>query len=111
MKAEWTNADALTPSQTTGKSILVIDMPKNCEECPLRLWDSESQYYNACTPTLKEKHSVTDEYEECEDILTRPIWCPLKPMPEKKEVSDDAYVADYTDFDLGWNACIEEIEK
>ena len=35
----------------------------------------------------------------------------IKPMPKMVEVSDDAYVADYHDFDLGWNACIEEIEK
>lgn len=35
MKAEWTNADNLTSSQTTGKSVLVIDTPKNCSECKL----------------------------------------------------------------------------
>ena len=35
----------------------------------------------------------------------------LMPMPEKKEVSDDSYVADYVDFDLGWNACVEVIEN
>ena len=91
------------------KAILVIDMPKNCEECPLRLWDSESQYYNACTPTLKEKHSVTDEYEECEDILTRPSWCPLKPMLTKMRTDGDDIEEDsYWD---GWNDCIEAFEK
>ena len=39
------------------------------------------------------------------------IYCSaeLKPMPQKKEVSDDSYVADYVDFDLGWNACIDTI--
>ena len=31
------------------------------------------------------------------------------PIPQKKEVSDDSYVADYLDFDLGWNACLEKI--
>jgi len=35
--------------------------------------------------------------------------CDLKPMPKMVEVPDDAYVADYLDFDLGWNACLEEI--
>lgn len=38
-------------------------------------------------------------------------FIPIKPMPKKEEVSDDSYVADYLDFDLGWNACIEELEK
>ena len=34
MKAEWTNSDSLTTSQTT-KAILVIDKPKDCFTCEL----------------------------------------------------------------------------
>ena len=33
----------------------------------------------------------------------------LRPLPEMVKVSDDAYVSDYLDFDLGWNACLDEI--
>ena len=49
------------------------------------------------------------------DILSRPEWCPVRPIPKKKEVSkwsvssydgrmyeDDPYV-------FGWNACIDAI--
>ena len=48
-----------------------------------------------------------------------PEWCPLKPMPQKKE----AYAESYTDradefsckkhplYAQGWNECLEEIEK
>ena len=48
------------------KAILVIDMPKNCIECEIQC---EHCYIG---------------YED------RPSLCPLKPMPEKVEVSDDA---------------------
>lgn len=114
------------------KSILVIDTPTCCADCPLMLWDALSEYYGACVPTLKEVNSVTDEYKENEDRDTRPSWCPLKPMPQKKEVEvneiedimhtgysieeiyTNKYIADIrlaTDklILLGWNACLEEI--
>ena len=32
--------------------------------------------------------------------------CPLKPMPEKKDVKIYSNL-----FDFGWNACLREIEK
>lgn len=46
-----------------------------------------------------------------------PNWCPLKPLPEKKELANYLPFVDYPqqirfmDFVNGWNACIEEIEK
>ena len=91
MKAEWTNADNLTPSQTTGKSILVIDTPKECDGCPClnqKLWE--------CQADIKRRSS--DE---------RPSWCPLKPMPSKIDADDDSYLM----YVKGWNDCIEELEK
>lgn len=33
----------------------------------------------------------------------------IRPLPKMAEVFDDAYVSDYLDFDLGWNACLKEI--
>ena len=65
------------------KAILVIDMPKCCAECPLMLWDAESEYYGACCPTLKEVNCVADSYIENENKGTIPNWCPLKPIPDK----------------------------
>ena len=82
MKAEWTNADNLTPSQTTGKSVLVIDTPKECDECPClnrKLWECQAD----------KKRRSSDE---------RPSWCPLKPMPKK--FNDDVY-EDWMFFDKG----------
>lgn len=114
MKAEWTNKDSLS-IETTGlnrKAILVIDMPTDCLKCPL------SDGY--CWNIFPIKGKADD--------------CPLKPLPQKKEVEvneiddimhteysikdiyTDKYVADIrlaTDklISLGWNACLEEIEK
>ena len=74
------------------KSMLIIDTPESCEECPLRSYSNLALW---CTPLRKTK--------EDDDV------CPLRPMPKKEEVSEDSYVADYVDFDLGWNACLDEI--
>lgn len=100
MKAEWTNADALTPSETTGKSVLVIDTPKNCSECKLMYLQGIGE--GICNAV---------DWEE------RPSWCPLKPMPDIK--TEEAIKlsnminpkSTFQEFADGWNACIKEIEK
>lgn len=92
------------------KAILVIDMPKCCAECPLMLWDAESEYYGACCPTLKEDNCVADSYKENENKGTKPNWCPLKPMPKK--TGQKPYCRTKQEcVNLGWDACIEEINK
>ena len=66
------------------KSILVIDTPKNCEDCPF--YENEYGYY-------------------CAGIVKN---CPLKPIPEKRKYLDyDIYAG--SGFDRGYNACIDEI--
>ena len=98
MKAEWTNSDSLTTSQTT-KAILVIDKPKDCFTCELG-------GSKVCIG-----------------------GCPLKPMPKKQYVEansiEDVMLTEFdmetmimkikldTDklFAIGWNACLEELEK
>ena len=99
MKAEWTNKDVLTQNETTGqsKSILVIDTPKNCAECKLMYLQGIGE--SICNAV---------------DWKRRPLWCPLKPLPDKKPVSyhDDIYgdvEKNYTN--IGWNLCLEELEK
>lgn len=94
MKAEWTNSDLLTTSQTT-KAILVIDMPKACADgCPVMC--------------------------RARGINHRPTWCPLKPMPEKNfdcepilavgDTYEDGYRhGEEHGYISGWNACIDEI--
>lgn len=100
------------------KSILVIDTPRSCQEC--RLLDDPNWY-------------CMGYHEACDlsGIHNRPSWCPLKPMPTKKEVEvneiedimhpsfEDIYTKHIvtirlaTDklISLGWNACIDELEE
>lgn len=102
MKAEWTNKDVLTQSETTGqsKAVLVLEeMPKYCFECPLSV-DGWCYGTNDC--------GISESWEE------RPKWCPLKEMPKRIENVDDQTIFDYEDAGAevkGWNRCIEEIEK
>lgn len=79
------------------KAILVIDMPTNCAKCKLShlQWIGES----ICNAV---------DWEE------RPLWCPLRPLPNKKPVSyhDDLFGEVEKNFNnIGWNACLEEIEN
>lgn len=92
MKAEWTNKDVLTQSETTGKSksILVIDTPNNCEECNII-------YLQRCG------ESICDSG----DWSRRPSWCPLRPMPQKR-INKDCLVV-HEIWNEGWNACLDEI--
>jgi hypothetical protein len=95
MKAEWTNKDILTQSETTGqsKSILVINTPKNCAECKLMFLQGIGE--SICNAV---------------DWSRRPSWCPLKPLPEPKDIGypNDDYDVGFGD---GWDACLKEIEK
>lgn len=73
------------------KAILVVDVPvlddgrHLCNECPI--WNNERMF--------------------CEyDFYMEAKGCPLKPMPEKIPEED----IDCGE-DIGWNDCIEEIER
>ena len=72
------------------KSILVIDTPKDCEDCPL---NSHTEYdFDVCWITQGKGD------------------CPLKPLPEPKDIGypNDDYDVGFGD---GWDACLKEIEK
>ena len=102
MKAEWTNKDVLIQSETTGqsKSILVIDTPKNCAKCNLMFLQGIGE--SICNAV---------------DWSRRPSWCPLKPLPQKRNTSK---LQDFGNFQIvwtdrtiyqneGWNACLDAI--
>ena len=84
------------------KSVLIIDTPSNCEECPLRYWGIAG-WSCICTRRLLEG-----------PIAEREEWCPLRPLPkeEEKPIKGED---DYNDFCIGytsgWNDCLEDIEK
>ena len=92
MKAEWTNSDSLTTSQTT-KAIVMIDVPMLddgrhlCNECPI--WN--------------------DEHCFCQyDFNMKAKGCPLRPLPSFKAV-DLNDTRDVVMFCHGWNTCLNEI--
>lgn len=93
------------------KSVLVIDTPKSCYNCPFG-----TEYYDICiykgNCELAEHLGkimtlVTEEYYGFES-KSRPDWCPLKPLPEKNTTENDM-----TDYQCGMvdgrNQCINEI--
>ena len=90
------------------KAVLVMDMPKNCFECPLRyeadqflLGDFKYQKLFRC---LFMPENIEDVY--LEDIMDKKQdWCPLKPMPEKMECP----AMNGANYEAGWNACIYAI--
>lgn len=85
------------------KAILVMDMPECCRKCDLRVIG----VYNFCTGTGGRKIDQMTIINE--DI--KPDWCPLRPMPEKKEVCGKYPQPDgiTPSYKIGYNACIDEI--
>ena len=85
------------------KVILVIDeMPNNCSECPCCNEDECGNQYKGYIGDYLEWNSG------------RPSWCPLKPMPEKKDVELNEkhfYFEDAIKYAVykGYNKCIDKI--
>ena len=104
MKAEWTNSDSLTTSQTT-KAILVIDLPKSCYKCPMMFDDRNGIWCGVERDKDGDMHMRVHYY--C-DENGRASWCPLKPMPQPKKITREWLEGEYEN---GWNDCLEEIEK
>ena len=79
------------------KSVLVIDTPKYCALCVLR----SGVLHPFCRVNNRD---ITD-------LSIRPDWCPLKPLPEKKEyiVPIDNVESHKDIIAVGWNSCINEI--
>lgn len=98
------------------KSALVIDTPENCYDCPFgTAYCGEIEYEGLCELADCLDHDVilmTEEHYDCES-KSRPDWCPLKPMPEKKEyiVPIDNVESQKDIIAVGWNTCINMIVK
>lgn len=77
------------------KSILAIDTPENCCSCDL-------EYGHYCG---KEKRYIDEE-----EFETIPDWCPLRDLPEKKDMEPGKTIIRAAQYE-GWNMCIDEILK
>lgn len=86
------------------KGIIVVDIPEKCKVC---------RFYYAARDIHTGKYAGG-----CRIISTmmvrdtgkKPDWCPIKPVPEKKNVKKASTFTDLG-FIEGWNACIDEILK
>lgn len=79
------------------KAILVIDMPDECRNCPCFNGLDFAAYCG------KEDKKI--EYDIDNLAYTKPIWCPLKALPEKIEYK----LLKGIDYSNGWNDCLDEI--
>lgn len=82
------------------KSVLVMETSDKCLDCNLCVLDMDgslSCYYN--------KREICSDVEENNN---RPDWCPLRPLPEKRDtkITGADWNCGYND---GWNACVDEI--
>lgn len=86
------------------KSILIIDTPTRCFDCPLFTDDEDDCHYGFCDNRniLKQK-----EAQEKVRFNEKPTWCPLRPLPQKIYA---VYRGDY-EYGVadGWNACVDVI--
>ena len=86
------------------KAILVMDMPKSCCSCPLCNSSDE------CIVQDEDANfKASDSWEELRK------GCPLRELPQKKEATQlsisPLLPKQYTAFEKGYNACIDEIVK
>ena len=76
-----------------GKSVLVVDTPNSCKYC---------KFYDEWWCKIKDRCPEDDMGEN--GIA---IWCPLKPLPQKKNTDFHPNIV----YANGWNDCLEEITK
>lgn len=100
------------------KSVLVIDTPENCYDCPFGTgYCSDLEHEGLCELADcldSDEILITEEHYDCES-KSIPDWCPLKPLPEKMKVTG-LYNGEYfkaggklPSYKIGWNDCIDEI--
>lgn len=100
------------------KSVLVIDTPENCYDCPFGTsYCGELEYEGLCE--LADcldcvEILITEEHYDYES-KSRPDWCPLKPLPDKMKLTG-VYGREYfqsngkmPSYKIGWNDCIDAI--
>ena len=84
------------------KAVLLMDVPETCLDCNLCVLDTDgsiSCYYN--------KREICSNVGENN---SRPDWCPLRPLPDRKEITETYKWEDrLPSFKCGWNWCLDEI--
>jgi hypothetical protein len=94
------------------KSVLVVDTPENCYDCPFGTeYCGDSEYEGCCELAEcldSDMRLITEEHYDYESE-SRPEWCPLKPLPEEKE--EEYWRSRFSlAWIRGWNTCISKIK-
>jgi hypothetical protein len=94
--------------------VLVIDTPENCLDCRF-CYESDEGVEACCSISDDDKDTSLTKKIDCEYgyCQGKPDWCPLKPLPEKKEYVDptSSAKAKKNIIAVGWNTCINMIVK
>lgn len=95
--------------------MLVIDTPENCLDCRF-CYESDEGVEACCSISDDDKDTSLTKKIDCEYgyCQGKPDWCPLKPLPEKKEYVDPTSSAKAKKKNIiavGWNTCINMIVK
>lgn len=84
------------------KAVLVVDMPKNCEECKLTYVNTRKDTFCCCL--------TDEEIEYRNDKENRDVSCPLRPLPSKLVPFGFLDVGNEDGlYEKGWNNCLDEI--
>lgn len=80
------------------KAVLVMDMPECCADCPCSFFERDNPILNLiCGVTQEDAYNVG-----------KPIWCPLRELPEKIPESKSEYEKVTTSVKrIGWNECLD----
>lgn len=108
------------------KALLVVDMPKDCGDC--RMIDCVN--YDNTRARCKAMVYAKNEHSKYIGINDKPSWCPLKPIPQKKEVKEINDIDDFMKSEIqiinekvtarmmldtelllasGYNLCVDEL--
>ncbi len=83
------------------KAILIINMPTACAACTVCQGVAHDGYVCSVLDSDGNERSYED------GRYSKPDWCPLVPMPEKKE--EYLSINNEKGYCEGWNACIDTI--
>ena len=85
------------------KAVLVMDMPECCADCACSYFERDSKELNLiCGATGGEDANN----------VGKPDWCPLRELPEKIPDLEHGYEnVEKSIIRIGWNACLDAIDK
>lgn len=87
------------------KGYILVDVPEKCSQC--NFW-----FAKATEPV---EYRCMAKQRKLQNLTEKPDWCPIRELPEKKEPTQFPISPllpwQYTEYDKGWNDCIEKMEE